>query len=85
MCQSLCQQMMRQTPRRGNNRDRIVNIANAHSIAAFPGAGPYDAAKWGVGFSKAIAVELATQGIRINAVSPGLINTQIWKCWLMAV
>lgn len=85
LSQLVCQQMLRQTPRRGNNRGSIVNIASVHSIAAFPGAGPYDAAKWGVvGLSKAIAVELATQGIRVNAVSPGLINTQIWQDYLAA-
>jgi NAD(P)-dependent dehydrogenase (short-subunit alcohol dehydrogenase family) len=31
-----------------------------------------------VGLGKSIAVELATQGIRVNAISPGLLNTQIW-------
>jgi NAD(P)-dependent dehydrogenase (short-subunit alcohol dehydrogenase family) len=45
-----------------------------------PGAGPYDAAKWGiVGLSKSIAVELAREHIRVNCISPGLLNTQIWK------
>jgi len=28
---------------------------------------------------KSMAVELAPQGIRINAISPGLLNTQIWQ------
>ena len=45
-----------------------------------PGSGPYDAAKWGVvGMGKSIAVELAARGIRVNTISPGLLNTQIWK------
>jgi NAD(P)-dependent dehydrogenase (short-subunit alcohol dehydrogenase family) len=85
LSQLVCQQMLRQPTAGVNNRGSIVNIASVHSIAAFPGAGPYDAAKWGVvGLSKAIAVELATQGIRVNAVSPGLINTQIWQDYLAA-
>lgn len=76
LSQLVCQQMLQQTPRGGS----IVNIASVHSMAALPGAGPYDAAKWGVvGLSKSIAVELASQGIRVNAISPGLINTQIWR------
>ncbi|MFZ4663740.1 MAG: SDR family oxidoreductase [Caldilineaceae bacterium] len=54
-------------------------------MAVFPSVGPYDTAKWGVGgLSKAIAVELAPQGIRVNAMSPGLINTQIWQDYLAA-
>lgn len=81
LTQMVCQQMVQQTPRGGS----VVNIASVHSIAAYPGAGPYDAAKWGVvGLSKAIAVELAAQGIRVNAISPGLINTQIWRDYLAA-
>jgi len=76
LSQFVCQQMLHQTPPGGN----IVNIASVHSMLSFPGAGPYDAAKWGVvGLSKAIAIELATQHIRVNAISPGLINTQIWR------
>lgn len=76
LSQFVCQQMLQQTPRGGS----IVNISSVHSMAALPGAGPYDAAKWGVvGLSKSIAVELASQGIRVNAISPGLINTQIWR------
>ncbi len=81
LTQLVAKQMLQQAPQRGS----IVNIASVHSVAAFPGAGPYDAAKWGVvGLSKAVAVELAIQGIRVNAVSPGLINTQIWKDYLAA-
>jgi NAD(P)-dependent dehydrogenase (short-subunit alcohol dehydrogenase family) len=81
LSQRVCQQMVQQHPQGGS----IVNISSVHSIAAFPGAGPYDAAKWGVvGLSKAIAVELASAGIRVNAISPGLINTQIWRDYLAA-
>lgn len=57
----------------------IVNITSVHTVASLPGAAPYDAAKWGmVGFTKALAVEYASRHIRVNALSPGLINTQIW-------
>ena len=76
LSQLVCRQMLQQTPRGGT----IVNISSVHSMLAYPGAGPYDAAKWGVvGLSKAIALEMATQGIRVNVISPGLINTQIWR------
>ncbi|MEZ4862367.1 MAG: SDR family oxidoreductase [Caldilineaceae bacterium] len=85
LTQLVCRQMLAQPPLPTGQRGTIVNIASVHSVAAFPGAGPYDAAKWGVvGLGKSIAVELATQGIRVNAVSPGLVNTQIWQDYLHA-
>ena len=75
LTQKVCRAMLAQEPAGG----AIVNIASVHTLAALPGAGPYDAAKWGVvGMGKSMAVELAAQGIRVNAVSPGLCGTQIW-------
>jgi NAD(P)-dependent dehydrogenase (short-subunit alcohol dehydrogenase family) len=58
----------------------IINITSVHTVAGLPGAAPYDAAKCGVvGMTRALAVELAPQNIRVNALSPGLIDTQIWQ------
>ncbi len=76
LTQHACRQMLAQSPAGGS----IVNISSVHSIASMPGASPYDAAKWGVvGLTKCVAVEFAAQGIRANVVSPGLVNTQIWR------
>jgi NAD(P)-dependent dehydrogenase (short-subunit alcohol dehydrogenase family) len=58
----------------------IINITTVHTMACLPGAAPYDAAKWGVvGLTKSMAVEFASRNIRVNALSPGLIETQIWE------
>ena len=68
-----------------NGGGSIVNITSVHTLACLEGAAPYDAAKWGVvGMTKSVAVELAEKGIRINALSPGLIATEIWNDILAA-
>lgn len=65
---------------RAGHGGSIVQIASVHTHASLAGAAPYDAAKCGVvGFSKAAAVELAACGIRVNVLSPGLCQTEIWK------
>ena len=64
-------------PRKQGN---IVNIASVHTVATLPEAAPYAAAKGGVDMlTKALALEFAPYGIRVNAVSPGLTATQIWQ------
>ncbi len=76
LTQMVAQQMVRQAPRGG----AIVQIASVHTYASVAGASPYDAAKHGmVGFSKAAAIELAREGVRINVLSPGLCRTEIWQ------
>ena len=76
LTQFCSRQMIAQEPPGG----AIVQIASVHTLAAVEGAGPYDAAKHGVvGFSKAAAVELASHGVRINIVSPGLCRTEMWQ------
>ena len=76
LTQDVCRQMLKQSPARGS----VVNMGSVHTLAVLPGSGPYDAAKCGVvGMSKNLAVELASRGIRVNVVSPGLCNTQIWE------
>jgi NAD(P)-dependent dehydrogenase (short-subunit alcohol dehydrogenase family) len=60
----------------------IVNNASIAGLIADPGISAYVAAKHGViGLSKAAALEYASQGIRINALAPGLVETGMTKAW----
>lgn len=57
---------------------RIVNISSAYGLTGSYGQTNYCAAKAGViGFTKALALETAKQGITVNAVAPGLIATDM--------
>lgn len=54
----------------------IINLSSANGVVGVPGVGPYTAAKHGVlGLTRSAALECATQGIRINAVGPGFVET----------
>ncbi len=55
---------------------RIVNISSVVGAIGNPGQANYAASKAGmVGFSKALAHEVASRGITVNAVAPGFITT----------
>ncbi len=55
---------------------RIVNIASTEAVGGSAFASPYTAAKHGVvGLTRALAVELATQGVTVNCICPGAIHT----------
>ncbi len=55
---------------------RIVNVSSVVAAIGNPGQANYAASKAGmIGFSKALAHEVATRGITVNAVAPGFITT----------
>lgn len=57
---------------------RIINIASAHALVASPFKSAYVAAKHGIaGLTKTVALEVAAQGITMNAVCPGYVWTPL--------
>ena len=61
-------------------RGAVVNVASVHAIATSAGLAAYAASKGAVvALTRAAALELAPEGIRVNAVLPGAIDTQMLR------
>ncbi len=59
---------------------RIINIASVSGIMGNPGQTNYSASKAGqIGFTRALAREVASRTITVNAIAPGFIQTDIWS------
>lgn len=59
-------------------RGAIVNIASIAALGGIPARNAYSAAKAGVvGMTRAMAMEWARQGVRVNAVAPGYVATAL--------
>jgi NAD(P)-dependent dehydrogenase (short-subunit alcohol dehydrogenase family) len=63
-------------------RGSVVNVSSVHALAAGWGFAPYEAAKAALNaLTRALAVECGPQGIRVNAVLPGLVLTERNRAW----
>ena len=72
MCRSFIPYM------RGEGYGRIINLTSIMSHVALPGRTAYSASKAGLlGFTKALALELAPEGITVNGISPGPVATEM--------
>ena len=68
----LCSRLMART-----GGGSIVNIASVTAVLGSPGQSAYSATKGAImSFTKSAAKELASQGIRVNAVAPGIVKTE---------
>lgn len=71
----LCRILSRTPLRAGGS---IVNTASVGGVLAVPTAGPYVTSKHAVlGLTKTAAIECGKYGIRVNAVSPGAVKTEM--------
>ena len=58
----------------------VVNISSVNAITAIPTIASYNASKGGINnLTRCMALSLAQHNIRVNAVAPGSINTEIFK------
>jgi NAD(P)-dependent dehydrogenase (short-subunit alcohol dehydrogenase family) len=72
MCRSFVPQM------RGQGYGRILNLTSIMSHVALPGRTAYAASKAGLlGFTRALALELAPESITVNGISPGPVATEM--------
>lgn len=63
---------------RGRGYGRIINMTSILSHISLPGRTPYSSAKSGLlGFTRALALELASEGITVNGISPGPFGTEM--------
>ena len=62
----------------GKRSGAIVNISSVSALTGTPGQANYAASKGGIlSFTRSLARELGPMGIRVNAVAPGLVETEL--------
>jgi 3-oxoacyl-[acyl-carrier protein] reductase len=73
---NLCQNLIR--PMMKTRSGKIINISSVVGLVGNPGQTNYAASKAGIiGFSKALAQEVASRGICVNVIAPGYIKTRM--------
>lgn len=76
--QAAARRMVKQGARADGMAGAIVNMSSVNAVLAIPSITPYCVAKGGVNqLTKVMALALADKGIRVNAVGPGSINTEM--------
>jgi len=77
--QRAARQMLAQAPDANGCRGAIINMSSINAIVAIPAIAPYVVAKGGVNqWTKCLGLRLAAEGVRVNAIGPGSINTEMF-------
>lgn len=75
-CYNTCKALTR--PMLKAKKGKIINISSVVGLTGNPGQSNYAASKAGmIGFSKALAKELAGRGIEVNVITPGFVETHM--------
>ncbi len=78
--QAAARQMVRQGRREDGTAGTIINMSSVNAVMAIPAITPYVVAKGGVNqLTKVMALALVDKGIRVNAIGPGSIETEVFK------
>jgi NAD(P)-dependent dehydrogenase (short-subunit alcohol dehydrogenase family) len=76
----MCKHLVPHMVERGSGS--VINISSLNGLVGFPLSTAYGSAKGGlVVFTRDMAIELATTGVRINCVCPGVIETPMMERW----
>jgi len=76
----MCKHLVPSMVARGSGS--VINVASLNGLVGFPLSTAYGGAKGGlVVFTRDMAIELATSGVRINCVCPGVIDTPMMERW----
>ena len=76
----LCKHFVPRMVERGSGS--VINISSLNGLVGFPLSTAYGSAKGGlVVFTRDMAIELATSGVRINCICPGVIETPMMERW----
>jgi len=63
---------------KSQNSGKIINISSIFGVVSKGKRAAYSSTKWGlIGFTKAVALELAPFNVQVNAVSPGFVDTDL--------
>jgi 3-oxoacyl-[acyl-carrier protein] reductase len=61
-------------------KGKIINIASIFGVVSKSQRASYSSTKWGlIGFTKAVALDMAPYNIQVNSVSPGFVDTELTR------
>lgn len=78
--QLAAKQMLTQPEDENGAKGTIINMSSANAVLTIPEIAPYVMSKGGVNqWTKAFAIRLAQEGVRVNAIGPGSIATEMFQ------